>query len=105
MTNRRHEHDRAAGVREQVKPAQDLAEQRRRRARGRRRIGRLQHAEGRRRDEQPENHHPAEPDDERRQRDIPDREHPVIIIAAWIAAAARLRSCTACWIDRAILRS
>ena len=34
-----------------------------------------------RRDEQAENDHAAEPHDERRQREVPDDEHPVIIIA------------------------
>ena len=54
----------------------------------------------RRRDEQAENDHPAEPDDERRQRHVPDREHPVIIIAAVDCGRARpdhRRGCCERW--------
>ena len=45
------------------------------------------HAERRRCNEQPQNHHSTEPYDERRQRHKTDRKHCVIIIAiiaAWI---------------------
>ena len=50
------------------------------------RIRRLEYTEGRRRDEQAQDHHAAEPDNERRQGHVPDCEHPIIIIALQPAA-------------------
>jgi len=58
----------------------------------------LQNAEGGRRDEQGEDHHPAEPHDERSQRDVADPEHPLIIIAGVDEAAID-------WLTDAVLQT
>ena len=73
IDEQRDEHDRAAGIRDAVD-----AQSRRTRRRSMRPPTAAEHASEC--DEQAE-HHPAQPHDQRRQRDVPDDEHPVIIIA------------------------
>jgi hypothetical protein len=79
--DQRAENDAAADVGEDVELPEDVAEDRAGENTPGRAFVALQHAERRRRDEQPENHHSAQPHDQRDQRGVTDRNHPVIIIA------------------------
>jgi len=76
-----HEEDASAGVGDQVKLPQEGPEQRAGEHAALDGIGRLEDAERLWCDEQAENRHPAKPHHERQQREVPDGEHPVIIIA------------------------
>src|SRR5258706_2200782 len=76
--------DRAASVRQNVEAPQDLSKHRTGQHAARRGVGcrSLHNAKSRRRDEQTEHDHAAEPHDKGRQRDITNRKHSVSIIAA-----------------------
>ena len=76
----RDEDDGAADVREQVKPAKNIAEDESGQCAAVDRVSVLQDLEGRGRDEEAQRQHAADPHDERDQRDIPDCWHPLIII-------------------------
>ena len=91
------EQDGAADVGNEVKLAQHRAEERAGEHASVRGIRFLQHAKRLGRDEQAENHHAPEPDDERRQREIPDDRHPVIIIA-------RVEDAATDWITEQVLQ-
>jgi hypothetical protein len=73
-----------------MKVPENRSEERSRQLMARRRIGRLEHLERRRRDDQSEHDHPAQPHDQRQKGGVTDDEHPLIIIAGLPADLDRL---------------
>jgi hypothetical protein len=76
----RHEQEQAEAVAEQVEAAERLAENRAREQTAVRHVPRGDDVEDRRRRNPAEHENAADPDGQRHQRGVPQREHPVIII-------------------------
>ena len=105
----RQQHQRAGAVRDVVKSRQHRPEQRARQFPVLPiRRARLQDFKGRRRHDGAEHHHSAEPHDEREDRRVPEREHPVIIVGGFADAARAVKLNSRCstrqGADRAPLR-
>jgi hypothetical protein len=93
-----HEQNDTADVGDDMKLTEHFAEHRACQHASVPRVGRLQHAKRRGRDQESQNNHSPEPHDERCQRDITDCEHRVIIIGAVNGAAID-------WLTGAVLQA
>jgi hypothetical protein len=99
------EDEAATRVRQEMEFPEDLAKERAGHYSTHRRVGGLQHTKRRWRDDEADHHHAAQPDDERRQGEVPDQKHPVIIIAVrrCEGAGVDLNASTVEWITGRVL--